>query len=255
MLEIDPSLVRWSHDAGDRDGRPLVVLLHGVGSHEGDLIGLAPYLPQDYVLASLRAPLTHGGGFSWYPLETPGDPDVARVDEGAEAVLRWLDAVADAHPSVSLLGFSQGGSTALQLLRHAPDRFAFTIVLAGFVASDADASRDDAVAAVRPSVFYGRGDVDQVIPSAAVQRTEQWLAAHADAEIAVYPGLAHGISQEELDDLNAFIGRATSTWRADDPEAEPVDEGDDAPSTDDDPSVIPSTEPTDDPAATRAAGR
>lgn len=233
MHAIDASTARWSHDEGDRAGRPLVVLLHGVGSHEGDLIGLAPYLPQDYALVSLRAPLAHGGGFSWYPLDTPGDPDVAGVDEAARAVLHWLDGLGDAHPSVSLLGFSQGGSLSLQLLRHAPDRFRFTAVLAGFVANDADRGHDEAVAAVRPSVFYGRGDVDPVIPAAAVQRTEQWLAAHTDAEIAVYPGLAHGISQEELDDLNAFIGRATSTWAADDPEAEPVEIG-----TDDDAETI-----------------
>jgi len=235
MLAIDATTARWSHDEGDRAGRPLIVLLHGVGSHEGDLIGLAPYLPQDYLLVSLRAPLAHGDGFSWYPLDTPGDPDVAGVDEAARAVLHWLDELGDAHPSVSLLGFSQGGSLSLQLLRHAPDRFRFAAVLAGFVASDADRGHDEAVAAVRPSVFYGRGDVDQVIPAAAVQRTEQWLAAHADAEIAVYPGLAHGISQEELDDLNAFIGRATSTWTADDPEAEPVEIGtdDDATPVDD----------------------
>ena len=226
MLEIDASTARWSTDDGDRAGRPLVVLLHGVGSHEGDLIGLAPYLPQDLALVSLRAPLTHGSGFSWYPLDVPGDPDPAGVDAAAEAVLRWLDGLGDAHPSVSLLGFSQGGSLALQLLRHAPERFRFVAVLAGFVAADAASERDEAVAAVRPPVFYGRGDVDEVIPASAVRRTEEWLAGHADAEIAVYPGLGHGIAQEELDELNAFIGRATSTWTADDPEAEPVEAAD-----------------------------
>ena len=108
---------------------------HGVGSHEGDLIGLAPYLPQNVVLASLRAPLPHGDGFSWYPLSTPGAPSAGAVDDAAEAVLTWLDSLGDAHPTVSLLGFSQGGSLSLQLLRHAPRRFEFAAVLAGFVES------------------------------------------------------------------------------------------------------------------------
>ncbi|MBD8484890.1 alpha/beta fold hydrolase [Frigoribacterium sp. CFBP 8759] len=218
MVQIDPSLVQWSAVEAERDGRPLLVLLHGVGSHEGDLIALAPYLPQQFVVASLRAPLPHGDGFSWYPLSTPGAPDPGAVDDAAEAVLAWLDSLATAHPSVSLLGFSQGGSLSLQLIRHAPERFAFAAVLAGFVVPAAGddatleraAARDDAVAAVRPSVFYGRGDVDQIIPADAVERTSAWLEAHADAEQTVYPGLAHGISQEELDDLNAFIGRVTA---------------------------------------------
>ena len=218
MVEMDPSLVQWSAVEAERDGRPLLVLLHGVGSHEGDLIALAPYLPQQFVVASLRAPLPHGDGFSWYPLSTRGAPDPGAVDDAAEAVLAWLDSLGAHHPSVSLLGFSQGGSLSLQLLRHAPERFAFAAVLAGFVVPAAGddatleraAARDDAVTAARPAVFYGRGDVDQVIPADAVERTSAWLETHADAEQTVYPGLAHGISQEELDDLNAFIGRVTA---------------------------------------------
>ncbi|WP_082454598.1 MULTISPECIES: alpha/beta hydrolase [unclassified Frigoribacterium] len=223
MVQIDPSLVQWSAVEAERDGRPLLVLLHGVGSHEGDLIALAPYLPQQFVVASLRAPLPHGDGFSWYPLSTPGAPDLGAVDDAAEAVLAWLDSLGAHHPSVSLLGFSQGGSLSLQLLRHAPERFAFAAVLAGFVVPAAGddatleraAARDDAVTAARPAVFYGRGDVDQVIPADAVERTSAWLETHADAEQTVYPGLAHGISQEELDDLNAFIGRVTAAPAAD----------------------------------------
>jgi phospholipase/carboxylesterase len=222
MVTIDPALVHWSADEAERAGRPLLVLLHGVGSHEGDLIGLAPYLPRDLAIASLRAPLSHGDGWSWYPLALPGSPEPGPVDEAAEAVLAWLDQLGDAHPSVALLGFSQGGSLTLQLLRHAPDRFAFAAVLAGFVVpddSDATARRDAELARRRPAVFWGRGDVDAVIPIDAVQRTAEWLAEHADLEETVYPGLAHGISQEELDDLNAFISRVTNPLADRDPDA------------------------------------
>lgn len=221
MVTIDAALVRWSTDEAERAGRPLLVLLHGVGSHEGDLIGLAPYLPRDLAIASLRAPLPHGDGHSWYPLALPGSPEPGPVDEAAEAVLAWVDSLGDAHPSVALLGFSQGGSLTLQLLRHAPERFAWAAVLAGFVVpddSEATSRRDAELARVRPDVFWGRGDVDAVIPLDAVQRTADWLAAHADVEETVYPGLAHGISQEELDDLNAFISRVTNPLAGLDPD-------------------------------------
>ena len=221
MVTIDAALVRWSTDEAERAGRPLLVLLHGVGSHEGDLIGLAPYLPRDLAIASLRAPLPHGDGHSWYPLALPGSPEPGPVDEAAEAVLAWVDSLGDAHPSVALLGFSQGGSLTRQLLRHAPERFAWAAVLAGFVVpddSEATSRRDAELARVRPDVFWGRGDVDAVIPLDAVQRTADWLAAHADVEETVYPGLAHGISQEELDDLNAFISRVTNPLAGLDPD-------------------------------------
>jgi len=207
MVSIDSSAVIWSVPEGERDGLPLVVLLHGVGSHEGDLISLVPYLPQGFVYASLRAPLTYGGGWSWYPLSLPGSPEIGPVDEAAEAVRAWISTLGGVHPSVSLLGFSQGGSLSLQLLRQAPESFAFAVVLAGFVVPNGDQVQDARLASIRPSVFYGHGDVDQVIPADAVARTEAWVAEHTDAELTVYAGLAHGISAEELTDVNAFIGR------------------------------------------------
>ncbi|GAA4674804.1 alpha/beta hydrolase [Frondihabitans cladoniiphilus] len=207
MSTIDASVARWSLDETERAGKPLIVLLHGVGSHEGDLIGLTPYLSPEYAYVSLRAPQTYGGGWSWYPLALPGAPAYEGVDEAGDAVLAFLDGLGGAHPTVSLLGFSQGGSLSLQLLRKAPTRFEAAIVLAGFVVPGGTPAVDDAVTAANVPVFYGRGDVDQVIPADAVARTEEWLAAHTDAEITVYPGLAHGIAQEELDDVNAFLGR------------------------------------------------
>jgi phospholipase/carboxylesterase len=212
MVSIDASAVRWSAPEAEREGRPLVLLLHGLGSHEGDLIGLAPYLSPDFVYASLRAPLPYGGpnGWSWYPLSEPGAPDYAGVDEAAEGVLAYLDALgagsgSSTHPTVGLLGFSQGGSLSLQLLRKRPDFFDFAVVVAGFVAPGAPDGVDEAVAAARPRVFYGHGDADPVIPVDAVERTSAWVAAHADATESVYPGLTHSISQEELDDVNGFL--------------------------------------------------
>ena len=82
------------------------------------------------------------------------------------------------------------------------------------VADPASADADAALARVRPAVFYGRGDADQVIPIDAVTRTVEWLGEHADADVEVYAELAHGVSQDELDDLNAFISRVTNPFTA-----------------------------------------
>jgi phospholipase/carboxylesterase len=211
MVSIDPSVIRWSLPEGEREGKPLVLLLHGVGSHEGDLIGLAPYLSGDFVYASLRAPLPFddrpgGGAYSWYPLSRPGAPAYGPVDEAADAVLDYVDSLGTTFPTVGLLGFSQGGSLSVQLLRRRPGFFDFAVVLAGFVAPGAPEGVDEAAAAADPRVFYGRGDADPIIPAEAVERTEAWLAVVApSATIAVYPGLAHAISQEELGDVNAFL--------------------------------------------------
>jgi phospholipase/carboxylesterase len=124
------------------------------------------------------------------------------VDPAASAVIDWLDTLE--YTSVSLLGFSQGAAMALQLIRHAPTRFAATVALSGFVASAPHAG-DVELARIRPPVFYGRGTADPVIPRQAVERTELWLPKHADATIRIYEDLGHSISSPELSDFVAFL--------------------------------------------------
>lgn len=200
---VDAALVQWTRSAAERVGTPLVVALHGVGSHEHDLLGLAPSLPAAWTLAALRAPDPWGPGFSWYPLGVPGSPDRVAVDASAAAVLDWIDSVAADHPRIGLLGFSQGGSMALQLLRARPEAFAFAVSLSGFVVPGGD---DGRVGAVRPRVFLGHGDADTVIPAEATARTSAWAAAHTDVTDRTYPGLPHAVSAAELADVAAFMG-------------------------------------------------
>jgi phospholipase/carboxylesterase len=203
---IDADLVQWTRPEAERAGTPLLVALHGVGSNERDLLGLAPALPPAWTIASLQAPLEYGPGFSWYPLGTPGTPALEPVDAAVTGVLDWIDAVAVGHPRVGLLGFSQGGSMALQLLRARPSGFAFAVSLSGFVVPGVTDSRDEAVAAVRPRVFLGHGDLDPVIPSEATARTAVWAAANTDVTDRTYAGLPHAVSAAELADVAAFIG-------------------------------------------------
>ncbi|MEL0625929.1 dienelactone hydrolase family protein [Salinibacterium amurskyense] len=203
-MQIDSSAVLWSAPERERAGRPLIVLLHGYGSHEGDLFALAPALPLGPVIASLRAPIPESGGFSWFPIDLSGGglPQVSGVDDAANAVLEWLDS--QQYTSVSLLGFSQGAAMSLQLLRLAPERFASAVALSGFVAS-AEHPGDAKLTSIRPPVFWGRGTDDPVIPTAAIERTEEWLVDHTRAETRIYEGLAHAISTDELNDFVSFL--------------------------------------------------
>jgi phospholipase/carboxylesterase len=203
-LKIDAEAVLWSAPERERAGRPLIVLLHGYASHEGDLFGLSPRLPLGPVIASVRAPLEANGGYAWFPIEPGrrGDPDPVKVDAAARAVLQWLDTVEST--STSLLGFSQGGAIALQLLRLAPRRFAATVMLSGFLA-DGTKVGDNELEVLRPRVFWGRGTLDSVITTEAIARTELWLPEHADVTAHIYEDLGHSVSAAELGDVNEFL--------------------------------------------------
>ncbi|MBF4461556.1 MULTISPECIES: alpha/beta hydrolase [unclassified Rathayibacter] len=210
-MGIDANAVLWSSSERDRAGRPLLVLLHGYGSHEGDLFSLGAYLPLEPVLASLRAPLALGGGANaWWPLRLPLEPgepraDPAAVEEATRGVLDWLDSLDHAGP-VGLLGFSQGAALAVQLLRRAPDRFVFTVALSGFVVPLAEGDdADERLARDRPPLFWGRGTLDAVIPEDLVREAGAWFPEHTALDARVYEGVAHGVSQAELADIGTFV--------------------------------------------------
>ncbi len=202
-MGIDADAVLWSTPERERAGRPLLVLLHGYGSHEGDLFGLSPQLPLQPVIASVRAPLRAGSGYAWFPFSTEEAPVAGTADDTTRALLEWLDTTTST--SVGLLGFSQGGAMALQLLRHAPTRFAYAVVLAGFAIDEGGVDAD--LAAASPPVFWGRGTSDQVIPAELVAHTQHWLPAHSTLTERTYEDLGHGVSATELGDVSDFIRR------------------------------------------------
>ena len=203
---LDSAAALWSVAAAERGERPLLLLLHGYGADERDLFGLTPYLPPEYVVASVRAPLTPpfpAPGYSWYPIEGLDGRDPVHVTDAASLVLDWLD-VAAPDAVVGLLGFSQGAAVALQALRLRPERFAFAVNLSGYV-TPGSLPDDAALAERRPPVFWGRGTRDDVIPPFLVEHTISWLPEHVELSGRVYPGLTHSVSENELDDVRVFL--------------------------------------------------
>ena len=206
---LDADAVLWSADATEREGRPLLVLLHGYGADERDLFGLIPYLPPEFAVAALRAPLAPpfpAPGYSWYPIEGLENRDPAHVTASAARLIEWTDAAASAHRTVGLLGFSQGASVALQAMRLEPGRFAFAVNLSGYV-TPGDLPHDAELAETKPSVFWGRGTNDDVIPEFLIEHTTEWLPRHVELSGRVYPGLTHSVSEQELADVRVFLDR------------------------------------------------
>lgn len=203
-MQLNPDAVLWSAPEAQRAGRPVLVLLHGHGSHEGDLFGLSPALPLTPVIASVRAPIPEGAGFTWFSRsDSPvGDPPADRADAAAAALVDWVDTLGDV--PVGLLGFSQGAAVTLQAMRHRPERFDYGVALSGFLVAGGHPG-DAALAARRPPVFWAHGDADEVVPEASVERTTDWLPGHTDLEAHRYPGLGHNISTPELDDIVQFL--------------------------------------------------
>jgi phospholipase/carboxylesterase len=197
--------VRSSQPVDGSDGEAVAIFLHGFGSNERDLAGLAGALGLRLPWASLRAPLLMGnGGAAWFEIVTPGDPDPAPLAMATDSVWAWVDANVDPTARVVPIGFSQGGLMASQLLRTRPERVIAPVVLGGFVARGTQPG-DDVLAVSRPHVFWGRGAEDRVIAAPAIARTSAFLPTHATLHERVYPGLAHGIDAAEIADVRDFL--------------------------------------------------
>lgn len=191
----------------------VAVLLHGYGSTEQDLVGLATYLPTGLPWVSVRAPLRHPStGYAWYPL-TPGafaaDNGVA---EATRVLWSWIEDNLPPTCTLVPLGFSQGGLMATQLLRTRPDRVAAAVVLSGFVA-DAPQPADGVLGEVRRPVFWGRGETDAMVPAPLVAAAGRWLEEHTELERHVYPGLGHSVNDAELADVRVFLAEALEGLR------------------------------------------
>lgn len=202
---IDPDAVMWSAPERERTGRPHLVLLHGYGSHEGDLFQLAPYLPDGLVLAAARAPLPHpaGTGFAWYTLD--GEADGAGVDDAADELAEFLEGVRGRASWLGTLGFSQGGVLGLQVLRRHPGLVDAHVMLASARHPVALPEQDAELALRRPPVFWGRGTADTVFPARRFADTADWLPDHSRLTERIYEGLGHGVSEAMLDDVSAFL--------------------------------------------------
>ena len=108
----------------------LLVLLHGIGGNERHLFGLAPQVPAQFHVVSMRGPLTLApDSHAWFTLAVA--PDGARaIDAAQEAASRPLLARA-VHAAGEQLGvppqrvvvggFSQGGIMSLSLLLTQPE--------------------------------------------------------------------------------------------------------------------------------------
>lgn len=202
MPSLDADAILWSEPLGNK---PLIVLLHGYGSDERDLFALRGHLPGAFTYAAVRAPLNPPfpmSGYSWYSIDGLESRDPAGVTAGAQALVDWLATLGERR--VGLIGFSQGGAVSLQAMRLLPERFDFVVNLSGYAAGGSTPG-DEALKTAKVPVFWGRGSADEVIPVEAIEHTTEWLPDHSDLAGRVYPGLAHAVSTQEIEDLTRFL--------------------------------------------------
>ena len=200
-----------AHHGSTDPAAPLVVLLHGRGSHELDIIGLARQLPVGPAYVAVRAPISEGGGFAWFANRGIGRPVAESLADTMAWFRTWLDAEApqrdgaDTRPVV-LVGFSGGAAFAGGLVLADPERYLGAAIIAGTMPFDAGVPTTPGRLAGR-SMFVAQGDLDAVIPRELLDRTWAYLTGDAGATTtALRDEVGHTLSPAIVDGLTQWLG-------------------------------------------------
>ncbi|HEX8351446.1 MAG TPA: alpha/beta hydrolase-fold protein, partial [Pyrinomonadaceae bacterium] len=141
MSKNNLSLTHLVREPRERTGGrpPLLLLLHGFGSNEADLLGLAPALDGRVLVVSARAPVVLGpGSYAWFRLDlTPEGmvADLAQAMGSLEMLPGFIDELVEAYGTDAgatyVAGFSQGAMMSLALMLTRPERVAGVAAMSG----------------------------------------------------------------------------------------------------------------------------
>ena len=184
---------------------PLVVLLHGRGSHEGEILTLADRLPTGPAYAAVRAPIAEGGGYAWFANRGIGRPEATSLRTTMDWFRGWLDSVTPAGRPVVLIGFSGGAAFAGGLLLDDPSRYAGAAILYGTLPFDAGLPVTPERLAGVP-VLVAQGEHDTVIPRDLLDRTWHYLREESGAvTTARRDPVGHGIAAPALEAVAQWL--------------------------------------------------
>jgi phospholipase/carboxylesterase len=191
---------------------PTLIMLHGRGADEEDLLGLSPYLDKRLMITGVRAPYTfpYSGGFTWYEVGDVGAPDPEMFKSSCEKLSSFISSFIEQYPvdkkQVYLLGFSMGTVMAYAMAFTQPDLFRGVVANSGYIAEGTHLTyRWDQLGNVE--FFVTHGIQDPIIPVQIARRAKQLLeASQVRFEYKEYP-MAHQIGEESLQDLSLWLTR------------------------------------------------
>jgi phospholipase/carboxylesterase len=196
-----------------------VVMLHGRGADASDMLSLADIFTQPD-LAYLAPQAT---GRSWYPYSflapiVRNEPFLSSALDMLDRLLGRLGSEGLRPERVVLLGFSQGACLALEYAARHARHYGGVIGLSGGLIGPEGTPRDYAGQLAGTPVFLGCSDADPHIPLDRVHETARVLDALGGAVTErIYPGMGHGINEDEIKQTRGLLARFASPMEPDGP--------------------------------------
>jgi phospholipase/carboxylesterase len=192
-------------DGGNGGGPPLL-LLHGTGGDEHDLLPLREHLAPGAPVLSPRGTVLENGMPRFFRRHAEGVLDEDDLRERVDELAEFVTATAPEHTGRWwAVGFSNGANAASALLLRHPDLLAGAVLLAAMVPF----AEPPAVDLTGRRVAVSNGRRDPLVPAAQTGVLVAQLRERG-AEVAELPhDGGHGIDPAVLPGLRAFMGGST----------------------------------------------
>lgn len=192
---------------------PPLLLLHGTGGDEYDLLVLRQYLAPDAPVLSPRGTVSEQGMARFFRRQREGVFDEDDLRLRADELAAFLTAAEQKYdvPAGSwvAVGFSNGANMASALLLRHPESIAGAVLLAALVPFAADEPADHALAGKR--VLIVNGDTDPMATAEQTTRlTAQLRRRAADVELLPFRG-GHTIDPAQLPRIKDFVDTLNPT--------------------------------------------
>lgn len=191
MNDIDLHVHRW--EPGAMPGAGTLLLLHGTGGDENDLIPLARAVAPAAALLSVRGNVLEHGAPRFFRRLAEGVFDVDDLHRRTGELARFIEAASErygfAAERLYALGFSNGANIAASLLLSQPASIAGGVLIRAMVPFEPEVTPSLAGRAV----LLSQGRSDPLIPAAGAERLAGlFREAGADVELA-WQAASHGL--------------------------------------------------------------
>jgi phospholipase/carboxylesterase len=193
------------------DKRKGIILLHGVGSNEKDLFGLANYLPDDFYVISARGPFALGGErFAWYNVDfSTGKPvyDTKQEEASREIISEFIRQIKLEYmlDDIYLGGFSQGAIMSYSIGLTKPKSVRGIVALSGRLLTEIQPLVKKSDELSKLSVFVAHGTQDRTLGIDYAREANTYLKQlSVDLTYTEYEN-AHQISESVLKDLHQWL--------------------------------------------------
>lgn len=192
---------------------PAIILLHGYGSNENDLFGLASQLPGNYYVFSLRAPYVIGAEqYQWYEIKrNNGNIEINFEQEelSRKKVIKFIDQLVLKYKlnknKIIVAGFSQGGILAEAVGLTAPEKVAGVACFSGRYLSELKPMIKSKAQLQNKKIFLAHGTQDQLLP---INLAEENYKALTELGLKVKfkkDDIGHSISATLLKEFNLWL--------------------------------------------------